>query len=305
MLTFKQYVYVASFIILSLIEVTLQKCSQHSDCPNNSYCCTVHFHPLWKICRDNCVDNLCKSNNDCGGSQECCTYSNKCTRWKRDCDCRLSNVCPKMNLHCCKQRRLQQKGVCRRDCIDETCHEDQDCAPNECCSRSYKCTRNKMTCLDVCNTNSGCLNGIRPYCCGHRYDIRYCSNTCLGWKCKSDSDCGEPQQCCIDNYCSHSKCTDEFSSWKLVIISASVVGMIILCTIIVIICYRRRMGRCVLLQPRTREESMELRNQRGEEPRECIPPPPYSIQDQPFPAARNTEFPPIYSSRDLVTCTAS
>lgn len=308
MFTLKQrYVYLLPFLTLTMKEATgIYNCSSHSDCTHNKYCCTMSFNPLWKICRVNCVQKLCRSKKDCGSGDngdECCTYSNKCSTWKPDCDCRRNKVCEKMDLYCCKQRYLTQKSVCRANCTEQACHEDQVCAPKECCSRTYRCTKDKHTCLEVCNTNSNCFNSIRPYCCGHRYTPRYCSNTCLSWKCRSDSDCGEPQQCCVDNRCTNSDCMDVLSSLKIVIILASVVVFAIICTVVFVACYRKRRGRCVFLQPRTRDETMELRAdpQLPRESTQNLPPPPYSIVDQPFPPSQNQDFPPIYELQDSPT----
>ncbi len=306
MLTLKQrFVYLLPFLTLSTKEVVgLQNCSSHSDCSDNNYCCTMGFNPLWKICRENCVHKLCRSKEDCGSSKECCSYSNVCTFWQPDCDCRQKNACEKMDLYCCKQRYLTQKSVCRGTCIDEACHEDQDCAPGECCSRSYKCTKDQHTCLDVCNTNTNCINSIRPYCCGHRYKRRYCSNTCLLWECSSDTDCGEPQQCCVEKSCTNSGCMDELSSWKLFIILACVFVFVIICTAVIVTWYRKRIGRCVLLQ--RREETIELRAELSRDAeqtqnlnsRQNLPPPPYSTVEQPFPTSQNQEFPPIYNLQE-------
>ena len=299
MLTLKQgYVYLLPFLTLSLRDANgVQNCSSHRDCSDNYYCCTVSLIPLWKICTEHCVYKLCRTNQDCGSDRECCSSLKLCTLSKKDCGCRKNNVCKRMDLHCCQISH--EESVCKAACIDETCNEDENCAPGECCSRSNRCTKDQHTCLETCNTNAHCMNPIRPYCCGHRYQRRYCSNTCLDWQCRSDSDCGDPQQCCVNNFCKNSECTHELSSWKIIITIASVVVFLIICTTVIVSCYRKRIGRCVFLQRRTQEEIIELQPNLPHvyEPTQNTPPPPYSPVDQPFPLSQNQEFPPLYTSQ--------
>ena len=288
--------------------VTAQNCSSRYNCTDNKYCCTLSFNPLRKECRGNCIRKLCRTKEDCGSDRECCSHSNKCTTWKADCDCRLKNFCKKVGLHCCKQRYENQDSICLADCIGQQCHENEDCAPGECCSRTYRCTRDMNTCIDVCGFNENCFSSIRPFCCGqHSQPRRFCSNTCLGWECTSDSECGDPKLCCISNYCTDSGCKDPLSSLLIVIILSSVVAFAIISTVIVLItCYRKRRGGCcVLLKPRNSAEAMELREDNPlryeSDMLEITPPPPYSESDEPFPDSHNEEFPPIYESQDLPT----
>ena len=296
------YVYLPLFLVHAMKDTTgIQNCSSHTDCTDNKFCCTTSFGTLRKVCLENCVDKLCKWKKDCGSDEECCTYSNKCTFWKADCDCRLNNVCKEMNLYCCKQRYWSEKSICSTNCTEQSCHANEDCAPEECCSRTYRCTKDKYTCLEVCNTNSDCFNNIRPYCCGNRYKTRYCSNTCLHWQCRSDSDCGEPQQCCIDQFCTNTNCMSTIDSLKLVIGLASGVVFAIIFTVIIIICYRKRMGGHAFLQPRTPVETIELTAdpQLSRDPLLNLPPPPYSVDSQPFPESQNEEFPPVYNLQEV------
>ena len=298
----QRYVYLLLFLIVAMKDTNgIQNCSSHADCTDNTFCCMINFNTLWKVCLENCVGKLCKSKEQCGSDKECCTYSNKCTLWQPDCDCRRNNVCTEMNLYCCKQRYWSQKSFCRANCTDQPCHADEDCAPQECCSRTYQCTRDTYTCLEVCNTNSDCFNSVRPYCCGNRYKTRYCSNTCQHWQCRSDSDCGEPQQCCIDNFCTKTNCANTLDSLKVVIGLASAVIVAIICTVVIVICYRKRMGHRAFLQPRTQNETIELNvvPQLSDELLLNPPPPPYSVIDQPFPESQNHEFPPIYKIQRL------
>ena len=303
MLTLKQrYVYLLPFLTFSLKDADgVSNCSSHRDCSDNYFCCTKSFSPSRKICAQNCVHKLCRTKNDCGGNTECCSYKELCTTWKTDCDCRLNNVCKKMNVHCCQA--ADDESVCKADCIDETCYEHGNCAPGECCSRSNRCTKDQHICLEPCNTKTDCRNDIRPYCCGHRYKRRYCSNTCLNWECRSDSDCGEPQQCCVDNICKNLECKDELSSWKIFIILASVVVFLIIGTAVTLFYYRKKTGRCVFLERRTPEETIELHEtnvplRNGYEPTQNIPPPPYSTVEQPFSTLHNQDFPPIYTPQE-------
>lgn len=318
MFMFKQrYVLLIPFLTLSVEDircVSANNCSTHDDCnyhSNIQYCCTISFSPLTKNCQENCLRNRCISKWDCG-EKECCSYSNICTLCEGDFDCRRSLVCDKMLPYCCKQRYRSQPSVCKANCTGEPCDRDWDCASEECCSRSHECTTDKAICLDVCNSNANCLNDVQPYCCGHRYKRRLCSNTCVGWECRSNSDCGGPGECCVDSKCTKSECIDEISSLKIVIVLASVVVFAVLCAVLIATCYYRRRGRCVLFKSRTREErtrqirnreeNIELRNsQLHHELGDNFPPPPYSTHDQPFPPSQNQEFPPIYKLQDTPT----
>lgn len=300
MLAFIQrYLYLLLFLARFMNEAyEQQNCTLHNDCAADEYCCIISLDPLIKACDKDCVQKLCRSKKDCGTDDECCTYSNKCSLWKPDCDCRLSKICEKMNLHCCKQRFEHEKGICKAECVDVSCHEDEDCAPGECCGRTYRCTKDKYTCLDVCNTNTNCFNSIRPYCCGQRFQTRYCSNTCKGWDCMSDNDCGEPKQCCVDNYCTNDKCDHTLTSLKIVIISASVAIFVLICVVIFVACYRKKIVRCVLLQPRVERVELREQSQLPLQSTQNIPPPPYFMIDEPFSTSHNHDFPPIYKLLD-------
>lgn len=205
----------------------------HFECGPNSICEIRDHEPK---CR--CIDNFngepnsfgcsriprfCKSNPDCGDSQECidgqcrfvCTTDDECARGERCVD----NFCVKaciMHDSCSPNEACVSKGYCNFGCRDNfECPSDQACVLNRCqnpCQIANICGQNAL--CSVSNHNLTCfcpenfVGNPNPIMgCKRKY--QYCTDdiecpmgeTCSNNKCRPRcSECVEGEKC-INNGC--------------------------------------------------------------------------------------------------------
>ncbi|XP_028408606.1 keratin-associated protein 9-1-like [Dendronephthya gigantea] len=98
---------------------------------------------------------------------------------------------------CCKNKGIQEGNFCATRCFDAACLIDSDCDRYSKCCHDNKC----VSCASLeCSSNSQCSDG---YCCdrGSHRTSRCFRSGCVGESCDSRSDCGGPNECCIENKC--------------------------------------------------------------------------------------------------------
>ncbi len=121
--------------------------------------------------------------------------------------CETDNDCVSTRRQfCCRNRPLLRIRRCKANCIGQYCASDADCrGHNECCSVLNHCTT--YGCPSECITNADCKSGT--YCCRKRHvtEKSLCLPKCVGEFCRSDTDCGGPQECCsLLNHCTTHGC---------------------------------------------------------------------------------------------------
>lgn len=305
-----QFIIIFVILVSNIIELeaTQRNCSSPFDCPNQA-CCTVSFNPLIKICDDNCVGRACRADYHCYDYRECCDGNTKvCTDDFERCGCTDDDsICGRQGKVCCKARASNRVRVCREKCKFHPCSSDKDCAYGECCNIHDKCA--SKCSLKKCKAVSDCSYPNDQKCCDYKLPFPYKSElikVCL-YKCpprirycSTDENCADLGQCCgSDQRCTN--CSNGYS-WKKFLILGSVIMFLVICSVFVVTCYCRRKGQCILFKPRVQEDSVELQELNvdtvsGENvfPVQNLPPPPYSMTEQPFPPSQNQEFPPAYS----------
>ncbi|XP_028399898.1 keratin-associated protein 5-3-like [Dendronephthya gigantea] len=186
------------------------KCKTHADCKSlyiHYRCCggsmilggdaNVKERSCWF---SSCLYRYCANDSDC--SDQLCCRSNKCVRkgcngCAKNSDCNIGHVC-------CKNTLPLDQTVCGDNCINQTCNSNDDCAGQQECCRSGKCTRG---CSEKCASDSEC--NLDEYCCNkrQRYWGDNCAKTCVGELCTTDRDCGARNECCISNKCVDRGCS--------------------------------------------------------------------------------------------------
>ncbi|XP_028391510.1 low-density lipoprotein receptor-related protein 2-like [Dendronephthya gigantea] len=290
-------------IKMFILQAYEHKCYSLFDC-DGRVCCAVSFNPLIKVCSNkssNCVGMACLKDRDCPGYRECC--DNKvCTNDVEICGCKYvrDHVCRDDDKVCCIPHLSlsKEKRLCKHKCEYHPCSADYECGKDECCNRnicSSNCTR-----LRECGVESDCSNASK--CCesNEMSGKKACMPKCTYKQCVTDGDCAELSLCCGDEKLCK-KCRNSSHSLTKFIIISCVLLFVIICSLLVLtVCCTRR-GRCVLFKPRSHEEeTFELHSEtvaENDAPNENLPPPPYSILNQPFPASQNQEFPPLYRAQ--------
>ena len=244
-------------------------CYLNSDCSKNEYCCRRKYGR--NVCRRNCVGETCRSILDCGDDSEycsfdTCSYANKNCLKNSDCkhdgeccifgqcvttgcptEC-LSNVNCLSSTYCCKRQYLNNKNVCLRSCVEETCHSSFDCGgPGEYCTRNNICWKPGRSCVSdlsckgdsefcisgncvttgcsQCSSNSFC--GSSQYCCKRDNYTNVCRSSCIGEICSEDSDCGGPDETCNTNTTKYEKSEGTtLAGWVIAVIVVSAVVLV-------------------------------------------------------------------------------
>jgi hypothetical protein len=304
--------YISVFVILifnvTKREATERNCSSFWDCGGRP-CCRVSNKPLIKVCSNNCVGKACLHAYDCGGHDlySMCCRNNVCTNDIEMCSCKSVHdpICRRNGKYCCKERLTYRIRTCKKNCEHHPCTNNDECAKGECCNSNNMCSPD-CSYLRECRTDSDCTHTLK--CCDFKpsyktESIKACKYTCSK-RCVTNDDCTD--QCCgSDKLCID--CNPSPYSWTTFIIIACTMMFIIICAALVLTCYCRRRGRCVLFKPRgsVDEETFQLRSESENDSSvqnnpsdQNLPPPPYSTDDQPFPPSQNQEFPPIYMPQE-------
>ena len=313
------------------------ECYSNSDCSKKEYCCKGKNGR--NVCRRNCVGESCRSSSDCGGINEYCTlngicsYNGNCLKssdCKHDGECCISGQCVTAgcrteclsnvncvsSTYCCKRRYLNDKNVCLRSCVQETCHSSFDCGgPGEYCTKNNICWKPGQSCLSdlsckgdgeccisgkcittgcptepQCFSNSFC--GSSQYCCKRDNYTNVCRSSCVGEICSEDADCGGPDEVCNTNTtkCEKPKAASS-PGWVIAVI---VVGVILF---LVVFCgggsyryYRGKTIRGVVAEETPVERHTTIIALRETHirtnptpPISNNPPPPYFNNDQGYP----------------------
>ena len=160
------------------------ECHSNNDCSRKQYCCKRQYGR--NVCRRNCLGETCILDFDCGGTDEYCTSSNKCSN-NRYCfttrDCKNDGECCKYgkcvttgcpteclsivncisSTYCCKRRHINDNNVCLRSCVGVTCYLDSDCGgPGEYCTNNNICWKSGRSCSTDLNCNGNgecCISG--------------------------------------------------------------------------------------------------------------------------------------------------
>ena len=303
--------YISVFLIFNVIKhgAAQRNCSSSfADC-GSKRCCRVNNKPLIRVCSNDCLGKACVNVHHCGGDYSMCCKNNVCTNDINMCGCTFVNdpICRRDDKYCCQARIKYRMRTCKKYCEHHPCSKDYDCAEGECCNSNNVCSPD-CGYLRECKTDSDCTHTLK--CCDFKpsyktESMKACMYTCSK-RCVTNDDCTD--QCCG----SDKLCTDcnnsAYSRTTFIIIACAI--FIIICAALVWSCYRRRRGRCVFFKPRVDEETFELRSESETEEIDDVsrvqnnpsdqnlPPPPYSIEDQAFPASQNQEFPPIYRPQE-------
>ena len=109
-------------------------CRDHSDCPNNQYCCKEWINGT-RRCIRNCIRKKCSSDEECGLSEHC--HMRRYCQRGRSCRVEGNDSCDD-GLFCCKDNfpiwYKRVTGVCRKSCNWYPCADDSDRGPpDECC----------------------------------------------------------------------------------------------------------------------------------------------------------------------------
>ena len=115
-----------------------ETCKSKSECNLDQYCCKNKKNYWGDDCFENCLGDICSTDEDCGPRNTCC-ISNKCV--DRGCSgCTFNSDCS-TGQYCCKKRHWYELNECSDHCIGKSCETNDDCGgPGETCNSDHRCT---------------------------------------------------------------------------------------------------------------------------------------------------------------------